>query len=85
MRSLLSSKLIWKATHQKLGLVIKKLVFTLTLSRSDVFNAMLTSPEWAEAANNQLTIDDFEPSVVKGMLHFVYTGELPDGDQNYLE
>lgn len=46
--------------------------------------AMLTSERWTESEKNQLTIDDFEPDVVKGMLHFAYTGELPEGNQDYL-
>ena len=52
--------------------------------RSDVLMAMLTSDKWIESEKNEVIIDDFEPTVVKGMLHFVYTGELPEGDQDHL-
>ena len=45
---------------------------------------MLTSERWTEANNNQLIIDDFEPATVKAMLHFAYTGELLDGNQDHL-
>ena len=46
---------------------------------------MLTSEKWTEAKKNQLTIDDFEPAVIKGMLHFAYTGELTNEDIDHLE
>lgn len=54
------------------------------LLRSDVFMAMLSSGTWTEGNKSHLIILDFEPTAVKGMLHFAYTGELSNDIQDHL-
>ena len=45
------------------------------MARSPVFKAML-SHNMMESLNGEINIPDFSLTVVKIMLHFIYTGEL---------
>eukprot|EP01036_Dinobryon_divergens_P029825 gene29825-38980_t len=47
------------------------------MARSPVFKAML-SHNMMESLNGEIFIPDFSLTVVKIMLHFIYSGELPD-------
>ena len=45
---------------------------------------ILSSGTWTEGNKSHLIIPDFEPTAVKGMLHFAYTGELSNDIQDHL-
>jgi hypothetical protein len=46
-------------------------------TKSDVFGQMFSSGKWAETQKKCYKIEDFEPEVVKQMIRYVYTSELP--------
>jgi hypothetical protein len=46
-------------------------------TKSDVFGQMFLCGKWPETRKNCYIIEDFEPEVVKQMIRYVYTSELP--------
>jgi hypothetical protein len=49
---------------------------TILIARSEVFAAMLTSSRNQETKTNRSIIPDVKPKVFKGLLHYLYTGEV---------
>ncbi|WVZ50308.1 hypothetical protein U9M48_001574 [Paspalum notatum var. saurae] len=45
--------------------------------------AELFGPRKEENTVSRVRIDDMEPGVFKTLLHFIYTGSLPDDDEMY--
>ena len=54
-------------------------------NKSKILKTMLLSEKFLESKKNELTIDDFDPEVVRLMIHFVYCHELPNGAQCSIE
>jgi hypothetical protein len=50
---------------------------SILATKSDVFGQMFSSGKWAETQKKCYKIEDFEPEVVKQMIRYVYTSELP--------
>ena len=46
--------------------------------KSSVFETMFISDHFVEGQENQVTIDDIEPSVFEVMLNYLYKNKLPD-------
>jgi len=47
-------------------------------ARSPVFKAMLSHKGLAESNNDSVLIKDLDEETVRGMLHFIYSGHVPD-------
>jgi hypothetical protein len=45
------------------------------IARSEIFEAMLTSPETRESKTNELVIPDIQPRIVKELLQYIYSNE----------
>ena len=54
-------------------------------NKSKVLKTMLLSEKFLEPKKNELTIGDFDPEVVRLMIHFVYCHELPNEAKCSLE
>ncbi len=54
-------------------------------NKSRVLKTMLLSEKFLESKKNELTIGDFDPEVVRLMIHFVYCHELPNEAKCSLE
>ncbi len=58
---------------------------SVLIARSEVFQAMLTSPTSKESISNRLIITDIKPNIVDKMLQFIYTDNCIDIDLNAVE
>jgi hypothetical protein len=55
------------------------------IARSEIFEAMLTSPETRESKTNELVIPDIQPRIVKELLQFIYCDNCDNLKENALE
>jgi hypothetical protein len=64
----------------------KKVIFdvhkVILMARSEVFEAMLASPESKESLSNQLVISDLKPEIVEEVIQFIYSDKCVDIDSN---
>jgi len=49
-------------------------------ARSPVFNAMFQA-DMKEGNSREVNIDNIDPKVLEDMLHFIYTGKIPNNDE----